>query len=364
MPLTKQRIITRLLIFFTIAVVVVYLLACLVPFLNAGSFWWIAVLGLGFPFLLLLLLVFLLIWIFKWSRWVFLPLLALILSWQQLTAFFPFRVSKNFSTERSENSIRVMSWNVSRWDERNRATRSVPYRELMMDIIRENEADVLCLQEFFDCYDPQYFQANIPPLEKMGYVYHYFFKSAVLFEGRYNYGLLIASRYPILDSAGSLNGGKEHSEGFSYADIKIGNNIIRVFDSHLESVGFNKQDYQDLGEISSSRTVAQKLKSSYRLRSAQAENIRKAIAASPYPVILASDLDDVPNSYAYFTVKSDLQDAFLKKGSGLGRTFRFISPTLRIDYIFADRKLNVQQFTTLHPPYSDHYPVIADFTFK
>jgi endonuclease/exonuclease/phosphatase family metal-dependent hydrolase len=66
----------------------------------------------------------------------------------------------------------------------------------------------------------------------------------------------------------------------------------------------------------------------------------------------------------YFKVKGNMQDAFLKKGSGLGRTFQFVSPTLRIDYMMADRKFKIEQFSRLGYKYSDHYPQIMDISFK
>mgnify|MGYP003949570147 CR=1 FL=1 len=84
---------------------------------------------------------------------------------------------------------------------------------------------------------------------------------------------------------------------------------------------------------------------------------------SPHPVVFCGDVDDVPNSYVYFKIKGNLQDAFLKKGLGLGRTFQFFSPTLRIDYIMADKRLKVEQFTRLGYPYSDHYPQVMDVSF-
>ena len=116
--------------------------------------------------------------------------------------------------------------------------------------------------------------------------------------------------------------------------------------------------------IVQSRAVLYKLKQAYKKRSQQAEILAGKIKQSPYPVIVCGDMNDVPNSYTYFTVKGDLQDAFLKKGGGLGRTFRYISPTLRIDYILADKKLEVTNFCKIKVPYSDHYPIIADIAFK
>ena len=56
-------------------------------------------------------------------------------------------------------------------------------------------------------------------------------------------------------------------------------------------------------------------------------------------------------------------DAFLKKGSGFGRTLNFISPTLRIDYILADKELEIDRFHVIKVPYSDHYPLVADMRF-
>lgn len=82
---------------------------------------------------------------------------------------------------------------------------------------------------------------------------------------------------------------------------------------------------------------------------------------SPYPVILCGDFNDIPNSFTYFKIKGDYNDAFLKSGFGIGRTFASLSPTLRIDFILADKKLRVSQFKKTKLYYSDHYPLVADF---
>ncbi len=72
----------------------------------------------------------------------------------------------------------------------------------------------------------------------------------------------------------------------------------------------------------------------------------------------------MPNSYAYETIGNGLQNAFVKKGSGIGRTFSGISPTLRIDNIFLDNRFSVQQFTRIHKKLSDHFPIITDVTLN
>ena len=65
----------------------------------------------------------------------------------------------------------------------------------------------------------------------------------------------------------------------------------------------------------------------------QADTVRKQLDASPYPLVICGDFNDVPNSYTYFHIRGKLQDAFIAKCFGIGRTYMHISPTLRIDYI-------------------------------
>jgi endonuclease/exonuclease/phosphatase family metal-dependent hydrolase len=92
--------------------------------------------------------------------------------------------------------------------------------------------------------------------------------------------------------------------------------------------------------------------------------IHEVVGDSPHPVLFCADLNDVPNSYTYFTVRGNMQDAFLKKGFGIGRTFASLSPTLRIDYIFADKNFKIKQFTRRLKRYSDHYMIVADVELR
>jgi endonuclease/exonuclease/phosphatase family metal-dependent hydrolase len=54
----------------------------------------------------------------------------------------------------------------------------------------------------------------------------------------------------------------------------------------------------------------------------------------------------------------------LKKGFGMGRTFSGLSPTLRIDYIFADNHFKIKQFNRIVKNLSDHYMLVADVQLK
>ena len=106
------------------------------------------------------------------------------------------------------------------------------------------------------------------------------------------------------------------------------------------------------------------MRGALRQRKEQAHLIAEVTSNDPYPTIITGDFNDVPNSYTYYTISKDMQDAFLKKGFGLGRTYSGISPTLRIDYILAGEQFSVVQFQRIVRQLSDHYPLVADLKLK
>ncbi len=72
----------------------------------------------------------------------------------------------------------------------------------------------------------------------------------------------------------------------------------------------------------------------------------------------------MPTSYTYRILRGERQDAFLKKGNGIGNTFYKVAPTLRIDVCFADKALDVLQCEVAKQKLSDHYAVVTDVCWK
>lgn len=362
------KLMGNLLFSFAVLTIILYGLVILVPLLSSADFWFIAILGIIFPYLFILVVIVMIYWVIKKSKWVVLPAITLLISYKQISVGFGFNFSKNDQNSmniKDDRALRVLSWNVARWDEANRDIRGgQSYRNLMMDWVRIMDADIVCFQEFFECYDPSISVQNIPVIKQMGYPYHYFFPSSQIFGGNFQFGLCIFSKFPIQDSAYSLNGAGGHSEGFSYIDCRVNNQIFRIFNTHMESFGLSRDDYEGFGTLKTTKNILQKMKRGYFLRNQQAKLLRDCMDSSPYPVIVCGDIDDIPHSYAYFKVKGNLKDVFLEKGSGLGGTYQFFSPTLRIDYILCDRRFDVQQFSRQKLIYSDHYPILADIELK
>lgn len=370
---TIRKIAKKFFIISNIVLTAFIAVACLVPWLSPGTYWWSAILGLGMPVMIGVQLIFLVFWLIARSRWAWLPVVSILLSFQQIAAFFAFGTS-SWKEEKIEGNIRVMTWNVSRWDEYNKKKKGgVSYRDVMLDVVRKQDADILCFQEFFEARIPKKYDPNIVEFtKKMGYPYYYFAIEQVMYSGTYMIGNIIFSRFPIIDSGMVRIGKGRRHENMAFCDVDINGKKLRVVNTHLQSVLFDEGDYRGIDNIGASKqetlqaskTILSKLKRAYYYRSLQADTIRLELDKSPYPILLSGDFNDVPTSYTYFIIKKDMKDAFLERGSGIGRTFVKISPTLRIDFILTDPSIKIEQYKRPEIFYSDHYPQVVDISLE
>jgi endonuclease/exonuclease/phosphatase family metal-dependent hydrolase len=226
------------------------------------------------------------------------------------------------------------------------------------------------MQEFFHSNDSAWYPNLDYIRNHFNYPYYYYSHDN---DGDNHFiGSIIFSRYPIIDSAMVRYPRPTLPEALMSADIKVNDDTIRVFTTHLQSLQFKKSDYEKIdrikdaegGLVSDSKSIFSKLRTGIAYRKIQSDIVRQVLDNSPYPYLFCGDLNDVPNSYTYFTVRGNLQDAFLKKGFGIGRTFSSLSPTLRIDYIFADKNFKIEQFNRVIKYYSDHYLILSDVELK
>jgi endonuclease/exonuclease/phosphatase family metal-dependent hydrolase len=364
----------RVFIILNIVTVILFLLACANSVLHPGRLWLVALLGLVFPLLLLLLVCFFITGLFLpgWRRYALLSLVALIIGWSNIRSFIAMHPGHGFHPAKDPGALRILTWNIRSFDEFTTKKKGTSgHREKMIDFIADQHADILCLQEFFNSWFPGD-SCSIPYLQRrLHFPYYFFSRDYIHHNGKYEEGVIVFSRYPIVDSLVmdySRPGGFHSTESLIGADIHVGKDTIRIFTTHLQSVLFHSKDFHDLEIIKNvddsilmaSRSIAKKLDYAFRHRGDQAEEVRAQLDKSPFQGIMCGDFNDVPNSYTYFTIRKDWQDAFLQKGFGIGRTYKFISPTLRIDYILASHGFVVLQCRRFSLPWSDHNPVIAD----
>ena len=361
------------LIYFNIIIGLFLLAGCYGNLFDPVSFWFLGFFSLATFYFLLVLIIFIFFWLFVKPGWAFISIAAICFSWKPLRAVVSIRMSPNFISQKNPANIRVMSWNVEHFDILEHKTHP-ERKQQMISMINEYKPDITCFQEMVASdnvpsainYIPDFMsRLDMPD-------YHYSYNSKLDFDVNHHFGILIFSKYPIINKETIAYPPMDYNSTFQYIDIVKEGDTFRVFNIHLQSLKFSKDNLKyietpslkDENNFEESKSVMAKLRIGFLKRKVQSERIKIAINESPYPVIVCGDFNDVPNSFAYKTIGDGLINAFAEKGTGIGRTFYGISPTLRIDNIFADERFNVEQFVRVKKKLSDHFPIIADLFYK
>ena len=372
MAIRLRSVAKRFFLLLNIVVCLSFLLACLNSYVNTGAWWLFSILGLGFVFLLIGVLAFVVFWLLALKpKYVFISILSLLLGYKAIMLFFSFGSGSTFNMKKDANALRVAHWNVARFIEWKRNNNKGSQTRLkMMEQIKEQNADILCMEEFFQSSDSEHYD-NIDYIQKkLGYPYYYFSWND---DGWKQWtGEIIFSKLPLIDTGLVHYPYPDASESLIYADVVHNDDTIRIYTTHLQSFKFMKDDYKRIEKIkntedsmiNNSKSIFFKVKKANAIRTVQADIVKEMIQRSPYPYILTLDMNDIPNSSTYTTIRGGLKDVFLEKGFGVGRTFNSISPTLRIDYVFTTKEFQPLQLNRIVKDLSDHYMLVTDLMYK
>ena len=146
----------RFFLYANIVAVMFFLLACLVPYLHPQKWWIISILGLAFPFLLLVVLLFFAAWfILTRPRYAIVSGVALLLGLKSILVFFAFNAPRAFQYKRTPGTIRIVSWNVARFVELKRNNNAgSEKRKLMLELLKKQDADIRLPQGIFQLIGP------------------------------------------------------------------------------------------------------------------------------------------------------------------------------------------------------------------
>ena len=350
------------------------LLLYFLPHSNQINFWFLNLIALVFPVLVVTQIGFLFFWLIAKRKLTLIPFITIVLCWPFVRSLFSLK--KNSSNTAS--AFTTASWNVHLFDfYENNGNLDRPMIQSAVNL----NADVLAVQELVFSIDSSSDISFQKVKKKLGYPYGVAGNDRRFgvhthpgkrTERYFAFSIALFSKHPILQWQ-KIQPLREYNHTFIWADIKIANDTIRFFNVHLQSMHFAKKDYDfietidnsGIGEVKEgSRSLLSKIKAANIVRSIQINAVKEEIVKSPHPVVLCGDFNDVPNSYAYQTINNILDDAFIESGYGAGRTFLKLSPTLRIDYIFHDKKLKPVYFKTIQKTKSDHRPVKASFLIE
>jgi endonuclease/exonuclease/phosphatase family metal-dependent hydrolase len=365
-----RRVTKHFFIVINITAAILFLLGCFGYFFHPSPLWPVGFLTLGAFYFLLVLVAFIFFWLLIKPVRALISVATILLAIKPLGNIIPYRFSHAFNKPKTENALRVMTWNVAQFnimeDKQHPEVKSQ-----MLNIINEYQPDIACFQEMVAEDSTVTNHGHVDEfLQKLNFANNFYaYNSKEDFWGYAHFGIIIFSKYPIINKQTISFYPNDYNSIFQYADIVKGDDTIRVFNIHLQSLRFSKTNLKYIDKptvedenaaIKESKSIISKFKKGFLKREIQANRIRAEMDKSPYPIIVTGDFNDVPNSYAYYTIGNNMKNAFVEKGSGLGRTFSGISPVLRIDNIFVDRRIEVLQFDRVKKKLSDHFPIIAD----
>ena len=328
-------ILYSLIAFFTIC-------AYLLPFLKPSQFSVLSVLSLFLPVLMVVNVLFFIYWLVSFKRKMLLSLFVLLIGYPYLSSLFKleFHDPVDTSDEVSIMSFNARLFNIYDW------IRDDEIPKKIVDSIAKVSPDIVCIQEYYSGTDfdlPEY-QYQYIHLTKQG--------SKV--------GQAIYSKYPIVNN-GSIDFERTVNNAI-FADIAIQKDTVRVYNLHLQSLKITA----DMGDMSQSE--AQNLVKRAGITFVQQERQMTQFLGhrntSPFPVLIAADLNNTAHSYIYRRLTETVNDGFKEGGIGFGSTFVFRRFPLRIDFIFTDTGFQTLKQEVFHWKLSDHNPILAHITLR
>ncbi|MDX1904746.1 MAG: endonuclease/exonuclease/phosphatase family protein, partial [Thermonemataceae bacterium] len=270
----------------TLATLLAYYATTLSPQKHLWAGFW----ALSVPLMLLTQILFAAHWFLQKSWWIVLPLCTLVLGYPHFKSSinFSFKSPKNHT----ENTFSVFSYNVKVFNAYNhlQGKDSINAKRLIQQVV-EDSSDIKCLQEFF-CEDSSKVFNTINRIKQEG-KYKYIISPNL--KKRHNYfGMAIFSKYPILKS-GEIKFKKSYNRAH-FADIKVKNKTVRVYNIHLQSISLdedkmtNGNNYEELKK--NYNNIFRRMQRGFLKRTQQVDLVIQHIKKSPYPVIVCGDFND------------------------------------------------------------------------
>jgi endonuclease/exonuclease/phosphatase family metal-dependent hydrolase len=322
---------------------VLLLLACAVPYISNENFSFLSFLSLAVPVLVVINFLFLLYWVFKRRKQLWLSLFVLAFGYFFLGTFVKLNSSE---VEVLEEDLSIMSYNVRAFNAFGGLDNPNVFEDVKALVKKENP-DIICFQEAG--YERRKEYLDDYPYQALEYIY---------MNGKVLLGFF--SKYPIIKS--DFVCFPDSPNNAAFADILYKNDTIRIYNAHLQSLGITPGS--GIIKKEPKKKLFKKLTKKFKIQQQQAKMLEAHMNDNNYKQILCGDFNNTQFSNVYNLIKGEKQDTFIEKGSGYGRTLNFHKIPMRIDFILADKAFEVKSHKNYDVVYSDHYPVMASFELK
>lgn len=339
------------------------LLSVLAAFFDPKKFIVMTFFGLAFWGLFFSNLLLLLILVPIRSKVLFISIFTLVVSLFGMNRMFARNVAPS-----GKKAIRVLTYNVHGFKGQVNNLSKSEIANQMIDFLRFQEADLICIQEFSSYADemknaPEQFARNA------GFPFYAF--KPYWGKNMQTSGLLILSKFQ-LQQVSAIHEKGQRTLALKAAFFTQDQSRIQwIVNTHLVSFSLQQQEISYIGEArftgkDSFKTIGLpiigKLSTAFKVRSAEIKVLTSALGRLQEPAIVCGDFNDTPLSFTYRQmVQAGFKDSYLDSGIGIGSTYAGLLPFLRIDYIWQNKSYNAISSKVLRNQMSDHFAVVADF---
>ena len=357
-----MKVLRLLVVFVNIIAALALITAFITPMVSPARIPFLSSLGLVMPYIIIVNVFFIVFWIVKARLYFLISLVTIAVSWSAIKTSFPYHNHKNVEYDKG---LKIMSYNVRVFDRYNWTNDSKNVSR-MLNFIKEEDPDIICMQEFGSSRVGLTERFILNALGK--YPYHFISYSKATQAAKHRQGLAILSKHPISNK--QVDPQIHLADGYTiHCDVKVKKQTIRVINAYFSPINItNKYDFiAGLDSKNYKDNVSKAINSLHvaaRQHAEHAERIQHIIANTSNPVVMCADMNSSPISYSYHELSKDLNDAFLKFGTGFGATYNGKYPFLRIDYILYSPNLTLLTYQRKKAKYSDHFPIIAELNIE
>lgn len=298
-------------------------------------------------------------------------LATLLATWPALRVNVPVNVGRSAAAASTSDTFTLLTYNVQGFGG------DADSLNATMRYILDTDADLVLLQEA--SLGPKDF-TDLPSVAPMRdeiyrrYPYH----------SHGYHDLIILSRWPytvlrdttLRQGFGSPDNISREYHFYAKAfDIDMPGRQLRVVNLHLQSIGLTDEDKKIYHEVTQMQgmtdrdqlsqvkgSLLSKLVSAFRRRADEAHQLRAILDECPANLVVCGDFNDVPASYAYWTVRgSDLRDAWADAAFGPTYTYNRDLMLFKIDHVLYRGALHAVDIARHKAGSSDHYPQRVTF---
>lgn len=351
-----------------IASIVLFIITIMAAYggrINPEYFPYFSWLTLGLPYLAIASMIVTVIWLCCGKILTgAIGLVALIISWSPITTAVPLHFAQKPVDDKRTFSL--LTYNILHGiDQTQNKTDSFGLKQIgnpALEFIINSGADIVNLQEM----------ANLERSDEIPNIQDYIDTIRKIYPYRIENSETdrkVFSKFPITLKA--------HNIWYSYSELKMPWGKLSLISIHMPSYSLSDGERGVVKELVSVRKtedglkelkgpIRRKLNNSFQFRAEIANELKDLIEEIEGPLIVAGDFNDVPESYAYRTIRSaGLDDAYVDTSFGPMITYNQHGFWFHLDQVFyRPNPLKALKVSKSSVKYSDHYPLFCEFEWE